>query len=334
MKSVLRVVLFSLLAVPVAACSGDRDVPTPTSSMQGSSMSQMPMPSVTRPDAPVVEPSTSTKVVTVIEPISIPIPTTYAAALALGQQLVVKGDQSRAKEALEAAIKLDRKQAEPHIELARMYITNGERAAAIKSANKAVKLAPDSSQAFNTLGRAELARFGYDKAIEAFQRATELNPDNVWAWNNLGFTELQLEHYQRAADALVEATTRKGATGYMFNNLGTAYEHLDQLDDARVAFEQGADLGSIEATSSRKRLEGVDTIIVMKNAPVEKAYDTREEMPEDVVGADPIVEDVVEDAAPDVQVEVKVDDVKLDDVDDEPKVEDSTVDPAPVSPLI
>jgi Flp pilus assembly protein TadD len=326
MKSVLRVVLFSLIAVPVAACSGDRDVPAPTSSIQGSSMSQMPMPSVIKPEAPVVEPSTP-KPVAVVEPIA--IPTTYAEALELGKQLVVKGDQSRAKEVLEAAIKLDRKQADPHIELARMYITSGERAAAIKSANKAVKLAPGSSQAYNTLGRAELARFDYDKAIEAFQMATELNPDNVWAWNNLGFTELQLAHYQKAADALVEATTRKGATGYMFNNLGTAYEHLDQLDDARVAFEQGGELGSAEATSSRRRLEGVETIVVMKTAPIEKAYDTREEMPEDVVGADPVEVEEVEEVAPDVTIDVKVDDVKVDDVDDEPKP-----DPAPVSPLI
>ena len=33
----------------------------------------------------------------------------------------------------------------------------------------------------------------------------------------------------------------------MFNNLGTALEHLDQLDDARMAYEAGGKLGSKEA---------------------------------------------------------------------------------------
>src|SRR6185503_7721497 len=97
-----------------------------------------------------------------------------------------------------------------------------------------------------------------------FRKATELNADNVWAWNNLGFAHLQLKHYQDAVDALTEATSRKGAEGYMWNNLGTAYEQLGQLDDARTAFENGGKLGSKEALASRKRLEGVKTIVVMK----------------------------------------------------------------------
>ena len=54
------------------------------------------------------------------------------------------------------------------------------------------------------------------------------------------------------------ATAKPNATGFMWNNLGTAYEQLDQLDDARVAFEAGGKLGSKEAVASRKRLEGVD----------------------------------------------------------------------------
>ena len=83
-------------------------------------------------------------------------------------------------------------------------------------------------------------------------------------------------------------TSRKGVTGYMWNNLGTAYEHLDQLDEARTAFESGSALGSMEARSSRNRLEGVDTIVVMRQ-PVEDAtddehtYETHEPLPEAVV---------------------------------------------------
>jgi hypothetical protein len=74
----------------------------------------------------------------------------------------------------------------------------------------------------------------------------------------------------------------------MWNNLGTAYEQLARLDDARTAFENGGKLGSKEALASRKRLDGVKTIVVMKTtAPGEKpekpattgGYDRAEPMP-------------------------------------------------------
>lgn len=191
------------------------------------------------------------------------IPTKLDDCLAQGRALVAKGDLANAKLMFEAATKLDKKRAEPHIELAKLYITKGERGLAMASANKAVKLAPLSSQAWNTKGRAELNRFAYDDAIEAFSKAVELNADNVWAWNNLGYTELQLKKYDEAVEHLTQATSKKDATGFMFNNLGTALEHLNKLDEARDAFEAGGKLGSSPALASRKRLEGVKSIAIV-----------------------------------------------------------------------
>ncbi len=189
-----------------------------------------------------------------------PLPTKFDDALAQGRELVKKNDRAGAKEMFESAVKLDKKRAEPHMELARLYIDGNDKAMAVAEANKAVKLAPNSSIAWNTKGRAELNRFSYDAAIEAFSKAVELNRDNVWAWNNLGYTELQLKKYDDAAVHLSEATTRKGATGYMWNNLGIALEQLDRLDEARHAFEEGGKLGSTDALASRKRLEGVKSV--------------------------------------------------------------------------
>src|SRR6185436_4100970 len=88
--------------------------------------------------------------------------------------------------------------------------------------------------------------------------------DNAFAWNNLGYTELLLKNYADAVEHLKIATTKNGATGYMFNNLGTALEHMDELDDARMAYEAGGKLGSKEAASSRKRLEGVKSVAIAK----------------------------------------------------------------------
>lgn len=283
MKSQLNCILFALLA----ACGGDRPSTTTVAVESPSVQPKVEQPAV---EAPKVEKPV------VAEPVkAAPAPVTkFSDAMEQGKALAAKGDTKGAREMFESAIKLDKKAAEPHIELARMFVSMNERGLAIKEANKAVKLAPESSLAYNTLGRAELLRFNYDNAIVAFRQATEINPDNVWAWNNLGFCHLQLKHYQDAVDALVEATSRKGAEGYMWNNLGTAYEQLDQLDEARAAFEKGGTAGSKEALASRKRLEGVKTIAIAKSVDdtakpesktTDKTYDQSEPMPSTDVDA-------------------------------------------------
>jgi hypothetical protein len=290
-QAALRCLLFALV-VPVAACGGgDRGNSKPLAKESVSTPTPAPTPEAPKPgfgEKPVVKAELA-----VVEHY---IPTKFSECMSLGKELAAKGEQARARELFEAAAKLDRKQAEPMVELARSYIATNDKALAIRHANKAVKLAPESSQAYNTLGRAELLRHDYEAATLAFRQATELNADNVWAWNNLGLVYITQKNYAEAVNALVEATGRKGNESYMWNNLGTAYEQLDKLDEARDAFEKGASMGSTVAKASRKRLEGVDTIVVVKTAKVEKkdapkppaeqTYETREPSPEDVVDFD------------------------------------------------
>ncbi len=271
MKIQVRSILFALVipfAGQLAACGGDREVESTGVPVEDHAQ-------VSKVDE---QPVTSVKVDVAEQPklvdVATPMPTKYEELLVAGKDLVAKGQFGDAKTMFEAAIKLEKKKADPHIELARMYITMNERGLAVASANKAVKLAPDSSQAWNTKGRAELNAHKYEEAIAAFTKAVDLNETNVFAWNNLGYTELLLERYDDAAEHLMQATSRDGATGYMFNNLGTALEHLDKLDDARTAYEMGGTLGSVAAASSRKRLEGVETIATV--AAVQE-YDIVEE---------------------------------------------------------
>lgn len=256
MKVQFRSILFALV-LPAAACGGDRETSTVSTTQ---SESAVPDP---KSDAPATTPmSPAVRETPQIVEVAAPLPTKYDDALAKGRELLAKGAHAEAKEMLELAMKLDGKKAEPHIEMARLYIATSQRGKAIASAKQAIKRAPLSSTAWNTKGRAELAAHNYDNAIEAFSEAIELNEDNVFAWNNLGYTELLLEQYEDAAEHLTEATSRKGATGYMFNNLGTALEHLDRLDEARLAYDTGGKMGSTSAAASRKRLEGVDSIAI------------------------------------------------------------------------
>lgn len=267
MKSHLSAILFALT---VSACGGDeatKSAPPITSFLptvvSDAGVEQVPAEIGKPVDQPKTDMAVDAK----------PLPTKFDDALAQGRELMSKGDHVGAKEMFDAAIKLDKRRAEPHMELARLYLTTGDKGLAVAAANRAVKLAPNSSQAWNTKGRAELNRFAYDSAVEAFTKSVELNRDNVWAWNNLGYTYLQLKKYDDAVTALTEATTRKGAAGYMFNNLGTALEQLDRLDEARVAFDSGGKLGSQEAAASRKRLEGVKSIAIAKEEQETKKID-------------------------------------------------------------
>ncbi len=254
----MKKILFAVMLA--SACGEDGTAVDP--------MSFMPkLPSV---EVPVVA---DVSMPAVVQPVAIAapvMPTQFDDALAQGRALAAQGDRDGAVKMLEAAIKLDKNRAEPHVELARLYIVDGQRGLAVAAAKKATKLAPLSSQAWNTQGRAELVAFDYDAAIEAFSRACELDANNIWAWNNLGYTELQLKKYDEAVEHLTEATSRKGATGYMYNNLGTALEQLGKLDEARLAFESGGNLGSKEAMSSRKRLEGVTSIATGDEPKAEK----------------------------------------------------------------
>ncbi|HEU0036830.1 MAG TPA: tetratricopeptide repeat protein [Kofleriaceae bacterium] len=318
--------MFSLVLAPLAACGGGHD-----SGKSSPVVESPPVVENINKDVPVVGPETKpsgeAKFGEQPKPVGeasveTPIPEKYEDCMTLGKSLAAKGEHARAREVFTAAMKLDKKKAEPAIELARSYIATNEKANAIKLANKAVKLAPESSQAYNTLGRAELLRHDYDAAVLAFRQATELNPDNVWAWNNLGLVHLTLKNYDEAVAALEQATSKKTAEGYMWNNLGLAYEQLDQLDDARDAFEHGAKLGSAVAQASRKRLEGVDSIKVAHATKAEtkatksepksdemKTYDAREPMPEDIESGDESDDD-------ELKVDVQVDDVQLDEPDD------------------
>lgn len=262
MKTQIRSLLFALV-VPVAACGGERE----TSSVEPQLSDSVQLPKSDATSATTTQPDTVIGTDIKVVDTTKPMPTKLDELMAEGKKLVAEAKYGDAKIMFDAALKLDKKNADIHIEMARMYITMNDKGKSVASANKAVKLAPLSSQAWNTLGRAELNAHKYEEAIVAFTKAVELNDTNVFAWNNLGYTELLLKRYQDAADHLTEATSRPGATGYMFNNLGTALEQLDQLDDARVAYEEGGKLGSKEASSSRKRLEGVDSIAVAVSEP-------------------------------------------------------------------
>jgi hypothetical protein len=126
MKVQFRSILFALV-LPAAACGGDHETPTVTT--QSDPFKWEPV----KTDAPVATPVAVPEQPKLVE-VTAPLPTKFDEALAKGRELLAKGAYGDAKEMLAAAIKLDKKKAEPHIEMARFYIALGERGKAIASA--------------------------------------------------------------------------------------------------------------------------------------------------------------------------------------------------------
>ena len=132
MKSQMQSILFAVL---VSACGSDRGVSVDP-------LSFMPqLPAVQQPA--IVVPAPEPVKVAIVEPHV--MPTKFDDAMAQGRELAAKNDRAGAREMFEAAIKLDKKRAEPHLELAKMFIASGNSGLAIAAANKAVKLVPLSS---------------------------------------------------------------------------------------------------------------------------------------------------------------------------------------------
>ncbi len=214
--------------------------------------------SVTAPDL-VAEPAPLVPE-PILEPV-VPEPKTFSEFVAAGKKAHRNGDFADSILLLEQAARKKPNHATPIVHMARAYLELGQIDEARSMAEKAVEINPSSSFSWNTLGRVELAEGDSDAAIASFTRATDENEDNSYAWNNLGYVLIGQENFEEAAEALENATSGSNPTAYMWNNLGMAYEHLDMISEARAAYRQASDIGSLKAEASLERLEGVVSLV-------------------------------------------------------------------------
>jgi tetratricopeptide (TPR) repeat protein len=97
-------------------------------------------------------------------------------------------------------------------------------------------------------------------AAEALAQAVALDPGKAAYHNHYGLALLKSFDYYSAAEEFKAAIERGLSTDYVWNNLGMAYEHMDQLDDARDAYRKAGQKGSPYAPLHLKRLEGVKSV--------------------------------------------------------------------------
>jgi tetratricopeptide (TPR) repeat protein len=105
-----------------------------------------------------------------------------------------------------------------------------------------------------------LRKNDYEGASEDFAQATELDPSRAIYHNHYGLA-LLYEGDPYSASGEFKASIDLGLSAdYTWNNLGMAYEHMDQLDDARAAYRKADKLGSPVAAGHLHRLQGVKSV--------------------------------------------------------------------------
>jgi tetratricopeptide (TPR) repeat protein len=151
-------------------------------------------------------------------------------ALALNNQGALLLEQQRLKEArdaLEAALRLDDGYAAAHANLASVEEEQGQYNEALAQAEAAVKKAPSEASYQYNLGRLLVKLGRYEEAIPNLVRTTELEPCHAAAFNELGRVYLGLDEPAEArrvieAGLRCDRTTGPPARGPLLKNLGRA----------------------------------------------------------------------------------------------------------------
>jgi Tfp pilus assembly protein PilF len=131
-----------------------------------------------------------------------------------------------------AAIKLDPKNAEAHNLLGVAYEAKGMRQWALKSFETAVRYDSNQAAFLNNLGYLHLKNGEYDSAAKYLKRAVKISPQQQRYWNNLGLVEVQRENFDEAYNCFAHAVGEFEAT-WLANRLQTrsydsqAIKHLE-----------------------------------------------------------------------------------------------------------
>jgi Flp pilus assembly protein TadD len=134
-----------------------------------------------------------------------------------------------------------------------------------KEAPKAVnqeetKSAKIEAKQKNEEGLALLKQKKFSEAQDLFREATNLDPDNAHYHNHYGLSLLKDGDPYTAAEEFQVAIDLGLNTAFIWNNLGMAYEHTNQLDEARKAYKRASQKGDESAEKNYQRIKNVKSL--------------------------------------------------------------------------
>jgi predicted Zn-dependent protease len=155
----------------------------------------------------------------------------------LGLSAWKTGDDTRALEAFDAALRLEPTHRKSLLNSARVLIETGRAQDALDRIERALAIEPLSSDGLRLAGRAHYELGQVDQAIDAYQRALAIDDRDVWAMNNLGYIYIQQGRSDSALPPLARAVELRPNVPVFQNNLGTALERSGHFVSAREAYQ-------------------------------------------------------------------------------------------------
>ena len=154
------------------------------------------------------------------------------------------GDNTRAAQTMEQAVRLDPGNPRARVDLAAAYERAGQFERAVKTYEDGLKLHMLTEVIYSRLGKLYLRLHKLDKAVDAMTNAREIDPTNLDNLRNLGTAELQLGHVAEAERAFKAIILQNDHHSAAYNGLGLVAIQRGDADAARHDFERAIELDS------------------------------------------------------------------------------------------
>ena len=174
-------------------------------------------------------------------------PTSGQLRVEFAETLWEAGENTRAVEECQEAIRLDPESSAPHFLLGRIYSTlrTADQAKvldqAIEEFERTVELEPDHSQALYDLGRLHLAKKNYQKAVDILDRFSQLQPWISQTYLLKARAHIELNETQEAIESLERSFTYDETNLENLKLLGNLYEQTGQREKARELYSRSLD---------------------------------------------------------------------------------------------
>ena len=153
-----------------------------------------------------------------------------------------KGEDDRAIQDYDQAIKLNPNNSDSFLGRGNVYFHKKEYDRAIQEYDQAIKLNSNSVFAFNARGQAYAGKGDYDQALQDYDQAIKLDPGYSAAFNNRGNAYSNLGKYDLALKDFDQLLKLVPDSAFGFNNRGNAYLRMGQYQRSIPEFNQAIKL--------------------------------------------------------------------------------------------
>jgi tetratricopeptide (TPR) repeat protein len=202
---------------------------------------------------------------------------------------------------LQEAVRLDPKNVDALIDLAYAYRQLARYDDAIAAYTKAAELEPNVVGPVSETGNIYFSYLRqYDKAVTSYRRSLTLDPKDSTIQYNLGWALNELAKYQEAVAPLKEATRLKpdyvvafDELGYAYYKLGQTYERMNQIANAKKAYEAAVQAcktvdASVGAIAKDVLAQGGGLIITADHGNSEQMWDFETNSPHTAHTTNPV----------------------------------------------